>query len=171
MDVSTCCLRLRSDSFINCCQFCCLSEVEDSSVIKGKVFANFNENSNMSYIYIFLLGLFTGIFGTSEIPHTELERAFNSNDAAKIIEYTKEKVLITIDGNEGAFNQAQAKLILKDFFSKNPNGTFSFIFKGKPADSGTFSIGTYETKSKSYRITLHFKKSGNDFLAESINIE
>lgn len=125
----------------------------------------------MSYIYIFLMSLVGSWFSTAEIPHSELEKAFSANDSAKIIEYTKEKVLITIDGTEGAYNQAQAKLILKDFFTKYPNGSFSFIFKGKPSASGTFSIGTYETKAKSFRITLHFKKSGNDFLAESINIE
>jgi hypothetical protein len=101
----------------------------------------------------------------------EVEKAFNENDATKVMTFCKEKVLLKVVDQEGAYSQTQAKLILKDFFQKYPKGKFSFIFKGKAQESGSFSIGNYEIKDKTFRITLHFKKVNNAYLIETIQIE
>jgi hypothetical protein len=124
----------------------------------------------MSYFYIFLASLVL-TFAVTNIPHSELERAFNANDANTIVELSKEKVLMNILGNEGAYSQSQSKIVLKDFFSKHPNGKFTFIFRGKEADSGSFSIGNYVSKGANYRVTFHFKKMNTVFRIESLNIE
>jgi hypothetical protein len=124
----------------------------------------------MSYFYILLASLVLSFVG-SDIPHGELERAFNANDANAIVELSKEKVLMNILGSEGAYSQSQAKIVLKDFFSKQPNGKFTFIFRGKEADSGSFSIGNYVSKGITFRTTFHFKKIGSVFRIESLNIE
>jgi hypothetical protein len=124
----------------------------------------------MSYFYI-LLASFVLSFAGGDIPHSELERAFNANDANAIVELSKEKVLMNILGSEGAYSQSQAKIVLKDFFSKQPNGKFSFIFKGKEADSGSFSIGNYVSRGTTYRVTFQFKKIGSVFRIESLTIE
>lgn len=124
----------------------------------------------MSYFYILLASLVLSFTG-ADIPHNELERAFNSNDAGAIVELAKEKVLMNILGNEGAYSQPQAKIVLKDFFSKHPNGKFTFIFRGKEAESGSFSIGNYVSKGTTFRVTFHFKKIGSVFRIESLNIE
>lgn len=124
----------------------------------------------MSYLYILLASLVLSFSGT-EIPHNELERAFNANDAISIVDLAKEKVLMNILGTEGAYSQSQAKIVLKDFFTKQPNGKFTFIFRGKEADSGSFSIGNYVSKGTTFRVTFHFKKIGSGFRIESLNIE
>jgi len=110
-------------------------------------------------------------FTLSDIPHGELERAFNLNDANAIVELSKEKVLLNILGNEGVYSQSQTKIILKDFFTKQPKGKFAFIFRGKEADSGSFSIGNYIVKGSTFRVTFHFKKIGSVFRIETLNIE
>jgi hypothetical protein len=124
----------------------------------------------MSYFYIFFASLALS-FISSDIPHSELERAFNSNDANAIVELSKEKVLMNILGSEGAYSQSQAKIVLKDFFTKQPKGKFVFIFRGKEADSGSFSIGNYSVKGSTFRVTFHFKKIGSVFRIETLNIE
>ncbi|MBU2020248.1 MAG: DUF4783 domain-containing protein, partial [Bacteroidetes bacterium] len=106
-----------------------------------------------------------------EIPHAEVEKAFNENDATKVMTFCKDKVLLKVLGEEGAYSQTQAKLVIKDFFQKYPKGKFSFIFKGKAQDSGSFSIGNYEVKDKTFRVTLHFKKLNTSYLVETIQIE
>ncbi|MFA7273202.1 MAG: DUF4783 domain-containing protein [Crocinitomicaceae bacterium] len=124
----------------------------------------------MSYFYLLLASLVLSFSG-ADIPHNELEKAFNANDAKAIVELSKEKVLLNVLGNEGAYSQSQANIVLKDFFSKQPNGKFSFIFKGKEADSGTFSIGNYVSKGTTFRVTFHFKKIGSVFRIETLTIE
>ena len=124
----------------------------------------------MSYFYI-LLASFLLSFAGGNIPHVELEKAFNTNDANAVVDLAKEKVLMNILGNEGAYSQSQAKIVLKEFFTKQPNGKFNFIFKGKEADSGTFSIGNYVSKGTNFRITFQFKKIASVFRIESLTIE
>ncbi len=125
----------------------------------------------MSYLYILLASVMLTFSAGTVIPHTELEKAFETNDASTIVELSKDKLLMTILGNEGAYAKPQAKLILKDFFTTYPKGKCSFIFKGKESDSGSFSIANYTVKDQTFRCTFHFKKVGSVFKIETLNIE
>lgn len=125
----------------------------------------------MSYFYILLASILLSFSGAGDIPHSELEKGFNDNDANRIVSLAKEKILMKVLNDEGAYSQAQAKLILKDFFQSHPMGKFDFIFKGKPSDNGSFSIGNYVYKDKTFRVTVHFKKSGANYQVETLNIE
>jgi Domain of unknown function (DUF4783) len=125
----------------------------------------------MNYLYILLASVVLTFSGASLIPHTELEKAFESNEASTVIDLSKDKVLMTILGKEGVYAKPQAKLILKDFFTSNPKGSFEFIFKGKESSSDSFSIGNYKVKNDVFRVTFHFKKVGSTFLIETLNIE
>jgi len=125
----------------------------------------------MAFLYSFLT-LFIFTFNSpSEIPYSELETAFNSNNANSITVLGKDKILLNILGNEGAYSQSQASLVLKDFFTKKPGTSFKFIFKGKETSEGSFAIGTYVSKTESFRITIQFKKINTDFKIESLTIE
>lgn len=124
----------------------------------------------------FLLSLLSSLLMTfnfigNDIPYTSLEEAFISNNASQIVALSKEKILLNILGNEGAYSQSQATLVLKDFFTKKPSTSFKFIFKGKESTDGSFCIGTYISKNESYRITIQFKKINTDYKIESLTIE
>ena len=125
----------------------------------------------MNFLYLMLAGLILGFTSVANISHTEIEKAFNENDASKVMMYCKDKVILKVIDKEGAYSQVQGKLIMKDFFQKYPKGKFTFIFKGKEQDSGSFSIGNYESKDKTFRITFHFKKTSDAYLIETIQIE
>lgn len=126
----------------------------------------------MGYIYSFLTSLFV-FFNTTtnEIPYSSIEDAVTSNNATELVSFGKDKILLNILGNEGVYSQSQSALVLKDFFTKKPGNSFKFIFKGKETSEGTFAIGTYTTKTESFRITIQFKKIGSDFKIESLTIE
>lgn len=124
----------------------------------------------------FLLSLLSSLLMTfnftgSDIPYSNLEEAFTANNASQIVALSKEKILLNILGNEGAYSQSQATLILKDFFTKKPGSSFKFIFKGKESADGSFCIGTYVSKMESFRITIQFKKLNADYKIESLTIE
>ena len=83
----------------------------------------------------------------------------------------KDKMVISIEGNEGVYSKSQASLILKDFFSKNPCSGFNFTHKGKANSAGAFAIGNYQSKSGKFRVSIHVEQVGSSYLIESLTIE
>lgn len=124
----------------------------------------------MSYLYIFIATAILSISGISSLPHAEIEKAFNASDAGAIESLMNEKVLMTVLGKDGAYSKSQAKLILKDFFTKYPKGKFEIIHPGKEGASA-FSIGNYTVNGNVFRVTFHFKKVNGKYLIETLNIE
>jgi hypothetical protein len=106
-----------------------------------------------------------------DIPFTSIEKAFSSQDATSIVGFGKEKIILNVLGKDGVYSHAQAVLVLKDFFNRKPGNSFKFYFKGKESPSGCFAIGTYESKSESYRVTIQFAKIGAEQKIESLTIE
>ena len=125
----------------------------------------------MGYIYTFLLSILINFNTTNDIPYTNLEEAFSGNKPNEIVSFGKDKILLNILGNEGAYSQSQASLVLKDFFTKKPGNTFKFTFKGKETNEGSFAIGTYTSKLENFRVTIQFKKIISEFKIESLTIE
>jgi hypothetical protein len=105
------------------------------------------------------------------IPYTKIDTAFDQKNAEAIVSLAKEKVLMNVLGKEGAYSKSQAILVLKDFFNGKSAGNFNFTFKGTNSASGTFAIGSYVCSNVNYRITMHFKMSGEEYKIESITIE
>jgi len=125
----------------------------------------------MGILYSFLAAVLLS-FGTKQsIPHAKLEQAFEQNNADVIVSLSKDKVLINIQGTEGAYSKSQATLVLKDFFNKKPGNSFDFMFKGEESSDGSFAIGNYTSKSEKFRVTVHFKKLSGEYKIESLSIE
>lgn len=100
-----------------------------------------------------------------------VEQAFNREDAAKVISYGKEKVIMQIQGKEGVYAQAQATQLLKEFFTRKPVTSFRFTFRGKETDEMPLTTGTYTSKSETFRVTLKWKRINSDLKIESLSIE
>ena len=78
---------------------------------------------------------------------------------------------MNILGKNGVYGKSQATLVLKEFFTQKPSSGFKFTFKGKESNEGSFAIGNYNAKDGEYRVTVHFKKCGDQYLIETLNIE
>lgn len=124
----------------------------------------------MGYFYTFLTSIIL-LFHSTDIPYSNLELAFSENNPTSIVALGKDKILLNILGNEGAYSQSQAALVLKDFFTKKPGTSFKFTFKGKETADGSFAIGSYTSKIEIFRITIQFKKINSEFKIESLTIE
>lgn len=120
----------------------------------------------LSLIYSLIL-IFNPV---AEVPYASVESAFQSGDANRIIGYGKSKLLLNIQGNQSAYSPAQANQVLKDFFQKKPASSFKFTYKGT-TDDGATAIGTYNSKSENFRVTVRWGKTGSDYFIESIAIE
>ncbi len=110
-----------------------------------------------------------GMLGESSF--TAVEQAFNKQDAAKIVSYGKEKMLMQIQGKEGAYAPSQATQLLKDFFTRKPVSSFHFTYKGKDTEDAPLTTGTYKSKDESFRVTLKWKRNGGDLKIEALTIE
>jgi hypothetical protein len=122
-----------------------------------------------------LLSIITGILifftTTIEVPYNSIQKAMTANDAKAIVQLAKDKVLLNILGKEGAYNHAQAEMVLNEFFNKKPKGAFTFVFKGKETADGVFTIGKYTYGKESYRTTFHFRSEKSEAKLESLTIE
>jgi hypothetical protein len=125
----------------------------------------------MGLIYSVIASLILSLTYQTDVPYGALEKAFSSNNSTDIIQFGKEKVLMNVLGKEGAYRKSQAGLVLKDFFTKKPCDSFKFIFKSKESSDGCFAIGNYESKSETFRVTIHFKKESGVYKIESLAIE
>lgn len=123
----------------------------------------------MGIIYTFIAALLFSWTTSSEVPYGSVEAAFASGDAAKIVSYGKDKILLNVLDKDGAYSQSQATQILKDFFVKKPASSFKFSVKSGPADS-PIAVGTYSSRAESFRVTVKWAKVGSDYKIESISI-
>ncbi|MDR0801726.1 DUF4783 domain-containing protein [Fluviicola sp.] len=125
----------------------------------------------MSFILSLIASFVLSIHSVMDASFVAVEQAFNREDAAKIVSYGKDKLLLQIQGKEGVYAQSQATQLLKDFFNRNPVSSFRFTFKGKESDDAPLTTGTYTSKEESFRVIIKWKHIGSDLKIESLSVE
>ena len=125
-----------------------------------------------------LLSLFLALFltNTPEEPVLDISddvaAAVKTGNAGSVAKFFSANVDLKILDKEDVYSKAQAELILKDFFSKNPVKSFSILHKGTSKNGDQFSIGTYETASgKKFRSYFLFKKEGAGLTIQQFRFE
>lgn len=119
--------------------------------------------------------LFTSItlplLATADITE-DVSTAIRSGNAAQVARYFAANVDLKIVGKEDVYSKAQAELILKDFFSKNPVKSFTIMHKGTSKNGDQFAIGTYENSAgKKFRAYVLFKKEGSGMVIQQLRFE
>lgn len=122
----------------------------------------------MGIVFSLLTAFLLSIVG-ADVPYTQVERAFAEGDAAKVVSYGKDKILLNVFEKDGVYASSQATQILKDFFQKNPTNTFKFSYKGAVGD-GASAMGNYQAKGETYRVTVKWAKISGEYKIESISI-
>ncbi len=125
----------------------------------------------MGFILSLIASFVLSFHSVQDASFTAVEQAFNREDAAKIVSYGKDKLLLQIQGKEGVYAQSQATQLLKDFFNRKPVSSFRFTFKGRESDDSPLTTGTYTSKNESFRVTIKWKHIGSELKIESLSIE
>lgn len=125
----------------------------------------------MGFILSLIASFVLSFHSVQDANFVAVEQAFNREDAAKIVSYGKDKLLLQIQGKEGVYAQSQATQLLKDFFNRKPVSSFRFTFKGKESDDSPLTTGTYTSKNESFRVTIKWKHIGSELKIESLSIE
>jgi hypothetical protein len=125
----------------------------------------------MGFILSLIASFILSFNAVTDANFTAVEQAFGREDAAKIVSYGKDKILLQIQGKEGVYAQSQATQLLKDFFNRKPVSSFRFTFRGKESDDSPLTTGTYTSKNESFRVTIKWKHIGSELKIESLSIE
>ena len=102
----------------------------------------------------------------------DVASAVKTGNAANVSKYFSANVDLKILDEEDIYSKAQAELILKDFFAKNPIKSFAVMHKGTSKSGDQFAIGTYETTGgKKFRSYFLFKKDGSGLSIQQLRFE
>lgn len=125
----------------------------------------------MGFVLSLIASFIISFHSVTDANFTAVEQAFSREDAAKIVSYGKDKLLLQIQGKEGVYAQSQATQLLKDFFNRKPVSSFHFTFRGRESDDSPLTTGIYNSKNESFRVTIKWKHLGSELKIESLAIE
>lgn len=90
--------------------------------------------------------------------YDDLAAAIRAGDARQIASHFDNKVDLALSSIEDVYSKAQAELLIKDFFSKNPPKSFNLVHKGSSKEGTLFAVGTLIcTNGKTFRVSFVLK--------------
>lgn len=119
-------------------------------------------------VYITALLLSISVFAQDTILEN-IGVAMKSGSSKELIKYCNANIEIKIDGKTSNYSLAQAEVILKDFFLKNPPKGFQYIHQGASPEGLKYTIGTYMLEKGNYRVVMVIKKIKEEFKIDTIN--
>lgn len=149
-----------------------------SSIAKNRKFfyAGIHSNfSNMKRILATLAITFLLLFIVHPLSSADILdnvatglRAGNSSIIAKFFDTN---IDITILDKESVYSKAQAELVLKNFFQKNPVTSFSIIHRGTSAQGSLYGIGNMVTTAQTFRVYYYVKSKNGVYLLQELRFE
>ncbi|MFT4833630.1 MAG: hypothetical protein ACI83W_000201 [Marinoscillum sp.] len=125
----------------------------------------------MNRIVIFFGAL---LFSLSSFAQDEILEnvgaALSAGSSKELIKYCNDNLEIKVNGKTSNYSIAQAEVVLKDFFLKNPPRGFQYIHQGASPEGLKYTIGTYTVEEGNYRIVMVLKKIKDQFRIDTINI-
>jgi Domain of unknown function (DUF4783) len=102
----------------------------------------------------------------------DVAAAVKTGNAASVAKFFSTSVEMKILDKEDVYSKAQAELVLKDFFAKNPIKSFAIVHRGTSKTGDQFAIGTYEAASgKKLRTYIVFKKEATGLTIQQLRFE
>ena len=99
----------------------------------------------------------------------DIGTAIKTGSSKELIKFCNETVEIKIDGESSNYSKAQAEVILRDFFQKNPPSNFSYIHQGASPEGLKYTIGRYAHENGAFRVVMFLKKIGDNYLIDTLN--
>ena len=104
--------------------------------------------------------------------YEEIANSIRSGDARQVATFFGNTIDLTLDDKENVYSRAQAELVLKDFFGKNPPKSFTIIHKGSSPEGTQYAIGKLITSNgKNFRVSFYVKGSNGKSILQELRIE
>lgn len=95
--------------------------------------------------------------------------AMKAGSSKELIKFCNNTVEIKIDGESSNYSKAQAEVILRNFFTKNPPKNFTYIHKGASSEGLKYTIGQYTHEDGAFRVVMLIKKIDDTYLIDTLN--
>jgi hypothetical protein len=106
-----------------------------------------------------------------DIVSDEVIEAITKGNASELSKLFNSTIDINIPENEGTYSKNQAEIIVKKFFKKNPVTKFTINHSGSSNDGSKYSIGTYISNDKTYRVYFLLKKTSEKYFVQQLQFE
>ncbi len=113
--------------------------------------------------------LFISVNLFSQFPEA-ITKATRLGNADELSKYFNNKIELVLPQKSEVFSNAQAKLVLSDFFKDNPVNSFKIIHQGIRENS-SFAIGKYISGNTAYRFYFLTKTKDNKTYIHQLRIE
>ena len=123
----------------------------------------------ISFIAVWILYVTTGVAQTDNSEAIVL--ALKTGNAKELSKYFSPSVNLKILTQEDVYSKAQAELIIKDFFTKNPPKSYVSKHNGTSKNGAQYTIGQITTANGNFRTYYFLKKTGEAFHIQEFRIE
>ena len=122
---------------------------------------------------LFIVFLFLGqmAFSQGDATINSIKIAFKTGNSTALAKYFNTTIDLKILDKEDAYSASQAKLILKDFFSKYPPKSYYIVHEGKSKNAVKYLIGTLTSDAKSFRVYIYLKGESEKLTIQELSIE
>lgn len=125
----------------------------------------------LSYtILIIFIGSFIFFVARAGI-FDDIALALKTGNSKELSKYFRPRVELKVGENEDIYSKAQAEMILKDFFDKNPPVDFSIKHRGASAKGLPYLIGYLYTSNAKYRTYILFKEEGEKLFIQEMKFD
>lgn len=108
---------------------------------------------------------------TAQDIHTKISKAIQTGSSTELSKYFNNSIDLTIPASEGTYSKVQAEQILKSFFLKYPPVSFTINHKGNSNDGSLYAIGTYKSKTQTFRTYYLSKPIEGQLLIHQLKFE
>ena len=126
----------------------------------------------MKKVIVIVALLFTASVYAAVFPGIaeSIAAAIKLGNSKELAKYFAPTVELVIGEKSGTYSKAQAEMMVKDFFAKNPVKDYKVMHQGNSQDNSLYTIGDL-TSNKSYRTYYLLRKSGDSYLIHQLRFE
>ncbi len=101
----------------------------------------------------------------------DVTNGIRNGNVTMISKYLDNTVAITMSNNQSIYSKAQAEIVLRDFFTKNPVKQFTVRQGGPSGTSAKYAVGALETSNGTFQVYLVMNLKDDNFLLREIRFE
>lgn len=95
--------------------------------------------------------------------------AIKSGSAKALVTYFDNSVDLKMNEKEVTYSKSQAEFVLKEFFKKNSPTNYIVNHIGSSPGGAKYSIGSYTSDDKKFRVYMKMKKSGEVYKVDTLH--
>jgi hypothetical protein len=120
--------------------------------------------------FILLLSSFEANEIQAQSESEDVKKAFQTANTGLLSNHFGETLTLNIEGKEEHCTKSEAHQDLQEFFSDHKVRSFEIKFEGQK-DKSNFIIGTLNTDSEKYRVSIFFRKDDMNNIVHLLRIE